>query len=222
MTWSPNPCQMPKILRFINHFYVAAIKNVHKTFSNQSISILFGGITNTWYNLFSVLRFCHCTYFLFCCFILWQKICAGQHTSSSAWFLKSGFMLAVSRDALPSIYIAAGNLSPRRGLTVSPWCGRDTLPSICMCWYLSSPAGVQLLRAATRSFWLTLIILDQGRFSNPFWKFLLEIFCEQQYELPFYYTICVNKLLVDCSKTEEEILTGMVKALKAILYRSGI
>ena len=77
-------------------------------------------------------------------------------------------MLAVSRDALPSIYIAAGNLSPRRGLTVSPWCGRDTLPSICMCWYLSSPAGVQLLRAATRSFWLTLIILDQGRFSNPF------------------------------------------------------
>ena len=37
--YDTNPCQMPKILRFINHFYVAAIKNVHKTFSNQSISI---------------------------------------------------------------------------------------------------------------------------------------------------------------------------------------
>ena len=39
-------------------------------------------------------------------------------------------MLAVSRDALPDIYMAAGNLSPRRGLTVSPWRGRDTLPGI--------------------------------------------------------------------------------------------
>ena len=29
-------------------------------------------------------------------------------------------MLAVSRDILPNICIAAGNLSPRRGLTVSP------------------------------------------------------------------------------------------------------
>ena len=50
--------------------------------------------------------------------------------SSSASFLKSGFMLAVSRDVLPNTYLAAGNLSPRRGLTVSPWRGRDTLPSI--------------------------------------------------------------------------------------------
>ena len=32
----------------------------------------------------------------------------------------------------------------------------------------------------------------------------------------------IHKLLVDCNKTEEEILTEMVKALKAILYRSGI
>ena len=32
----------------------------------------------------------------------------------------------------------------------------------------------------------------------------------------------IHKLLIDCNKTEEEILTEMVKALKAILYRSGI
>ena len=32
----------------------------------------------------------------------------------------------------------------------------------------------------------------------------------------------IHKMLVDCNKTEEEILTEMVKALKAILYRSGI
>lgn len=71
--------------------------------------------------------------------------------SSSAYFLKSGFMLAVSRNTLPSIYQPPESLSPRRGLTISPRCGRDTLPSICKRWYLPSPAGVQLLRAATRS-----------------------------------------------------------------------
>jgi len=59
-----------------------------------------------------------------------KKNHAGQLLSSSASFSKSGFMLAVSRDILPNICIAAGNLSPRRGLTVSPWRGRDTLPSI--------------------------------------------------------------------------------------------
>ena len=32
----------------------------------------------------------------------------------------------------------------------------------------------------------------------------------------------LHQMLVDCNKTEEEILTEMVKALKAILYRSGI
>ena len=32
----------------------------------------------------------------------------------------------------------------------------------------------------------------------------------------------IHQMLVDCNKTEEEILTEMVKALKAILYRSGI
>ena len=32
----------------------------------------------------------------------------------------------------------------------------------------------------------------------------------------------IHKLLIDCNKTEEEILTEMVKALKAILYGSGI
>lgn len=79
-----------------------------------------------------------------------KKNHAGQLLSSSASFSKSGFMLAVSRDILPNICIAAGNLSPRRGLTVSPWRGRDTLPSIWKCWYLPSPTGAQLLRAATR------------------------------------------------------------------------
>ena len=32
----------------------------------------------------------------------------------------------------------------------------------------------------------------------------------------------IHKFLVDCNKTEEEILTETVKALKAILYKSGI
>ena len=32
----------------------------------------------------------------------------------------------------------------------------------------------------------------------------------------------IHQMLVECNKTEEEILTEMVKALKAILYRSGI
>jgi len=71
--------------------------------------------------------------------------------SFSAHFLKSGFVLAVSRDTLPSIYQPPESLSPRRGLTVSPRCGRDAFPSICKHWYFPSPAGVQLLSAATRS-----------------------------------------------------------------------
>ena len=79
-----------------------------------------------------------------------KKITLDERLSSSVSFIISGFMLAVSRDALPNICIAAGNLSPRRGLTVSPWRGRDTLPSIWTCWYLPSPTGAQLLRAATR------------------------------------------------------------------------
>lgn len=32
----------------------------------------------------------------------------------------------------------------------------------------------------------------------------------------------IHKLLIDCNKTEEEILTETVKALKEILYRTGI
>ncbi|MBS6997524.1 hypothetical protein G4974_04665 [[Ruminococcus] gnavus] len=42
----------------------------------------------------------------------------------------SGFMLAVSRGILPNAQMSPVFLSPRRGLTVSPWCGRNTLPSI--------------------------------------------------------------------------------------------
>ena len=39
-------------------------------------------------------------------------------------------MLAFSRDILPNVKMSPVSLSPRRGLTVSPWCGRNTLPSI--------------------------------------------------------------------------------------------
>lgn len=41
----------------------------------------------------------------------------------------SGFLLAVSRDILPNTYMPPESLSPRRRLTVTPWCGRSTLPS---------------------------------------------------------------------------------------------
>ena len=32
----------------------------------------------------------------------------------------------------------------------------------------------------------------------------------------------IHQILIDCNKTEKEILTEMVKALKAILFKSGI
>ena len=100
--------------------------------------------------------------------------------SSSAHFLKSGFMLAVSRDTLPSIYQPPDSLSPRRGLTISPRCGRDTIPSICKSWYLPSPAGVQLLRAATRSllahvYYTQIRPKDQLAIATFFWKFFVNM-----------------------------------------------
>lgn len=55
----------------------------------------------------------------------------------------------------PSRYQSvAGMLSPRRGLTVSPWCGRSILPDTLKSWYITCPGAVQL---------------DTCRFTEPFW-----------------------------------------------------
>jgi len=79
-----------------------------------------------------------------------------------------GFLLAVSRNALPGIYMSPEYLSPRRRLTLSPWRGRNVLPNISQSQQLPCLSAVQLLRAATRNLLIHLYYMLNSREYQPF------------------------------------------------------
>ena len=88
-------------------------------------------------------------------FFMAKIVCWTTLTSSSAYFLKSGFMLAVSCYTLTSIYKLSKSLSPKRGLTISPWQGCDTLRVSNSLGTYPAQAQYSFYMPLHKIFWLT-------------------------------------------------------------------